>query len=70
MSPALSAILALAILVVAIAWWRRRSGKPRAQPDWFDLALGVRLFAYSLLFMLGAIALLAIAFMILVWSLK
>jgi len=64
------ALVALAVAVAAIGWWRRRSGKPRAQPDWFDLILGVRLFAYSLLFMLGAIALLAIVFMLLVWSLK
>jgi hypothetical protein len=64
------ALVALAVAVAAIAWWRRRSSKPRVQPDWFDLLLGVRLFAYSMLFMLGAIAVLAIAFMLLVWSLK
>jgi hypothetical protein len=38
--------------------------------DHFELALGVRLFFYSFAFMLGAIALLAIAFMLLVWSLE
>ena len=64
------AFVALAVAVAAIGWWRRRSSKPRAQPDLFDLILGMRLFAYSMLFMLGAIALLAIAFMLLVWSLK
>jgi hypothetical protein len=36
----------------------------------YELSLGLRLFLYSFGFMLGTIALLAIAFMLLVWSLE
>ena len=36
----------------------------------YDLSLGLRLFVYSFGFMLGTIGLLAIAFMLLVWSLE
>jgi hypothetical protein len=42
----------------------------RGYEERFELALGVRLFFYSFAFMVGAIALLAIAFMLLVWSLE
>ena len=42
----------------------------RGYEEQFELALGARLFFYSFAFMLGAIALLAITFMLLVWSLK
>jgi len=36
----------------------------------YELSLGLRLFAYSFAFMCGTIGLLAIAFMLLVWSLE
>jgi hypothetical protein len=42
----------------------------RGGEEQFELGLGLRLFAYSFAFMLGTIALLAIAFMLLVWSLE
>jgi|GraSoiStandDraft_4_1057263.scaffolds.fasta_scaffold896880_2 hypothetical protein len=42
----------------------------RGQEEQFELGLGVRLFAYSFAFMLGVIALLAITFMLLAWSLE
>jgi hypothetical protein len=42
----------------------------RGNEEQFELGLGVRRFAYSFGFMLGTIALLAIAFMLLVWSLE
>jgi hypothetical protein len=42
----------------------------RAYEEQFELALGARLFFYSFAFMLGTIAMLAVAFMLLVWSLK
>jgi hypothetical protein len=44
--------------------------RARGNEETFELALGARLFLYSFAFMLGAIALLAIAFMLLVWSLE
>jgi hypothetical protein len=46
------------------------ASRGREFDEQFDLALGARLFIYSFGFMLGAIALLAIAFMLLVWSLE
>ena len=36
----------------------------------FELSLGLRLFAYSFAFMCGTIALLAVAFTLLTWSLE
>jgi hypothetical protein len=42
----------------------------REYEESFELALGARLFIYSFGFMLGAIAVMAIAFMLLVWSLE
>jgi hypothetical protein len=46
------------------------ASRGRDHEDHFELALGARLFIYSFGFMLGTIALLAIAFMLLVWSLE
>ena len=42
----------------------------RGNQEQFELALGARLFFYSFAFFLGAIALLAVAFMLLVWALE
>jgi hypothetical protein len=36
----------------------------------YELSLGLRLFAYSFAFMCGTIALLAVAFTLLTWSLE
>ena len=64
------AFVALAVAVAAIAWWRRRSEERPRPADHFELALGARLFAYSFAFFVGVLALLAIAFMLLAWSLE
>ena len=53
-------------VVTRIASWPQG----REYDEQFELALGARLFIYSFGFMLGAIALLAIVFMLLVWSLE
>lgn len=46
------------------------AAQARDHEEKFELALGAKLFFYSFAFMLGTIALLAIAFMLLVWSLE
>jgi hypothetical protein len=46
------------------------AARARGNQQQFELALGARLFFYSFAFFLGTIALLAVAFMLLVWSLE